>query len=122
MTIPQDRLEELATRVRAATGPDRELDAAIREAIDHKMMERQLLWRETLEYTASIDEALTLVERVLPGWKRQFFEKRGGAGWVARVSSPRYDTFSSGEDDPMPNAPLAILSACISALIEARNQ
>jgi hypothetical protein len=61
-------LSELLERVKAATGPDRELDDAIRHAIDGKMVEPQLLWRETFPYTASIDDALALTERMLPGW------------------------------------------------------
>lgn len=108
-------LTELLARVKVATGPARELDIAITRQFVHGK------FYQTTEtagpYTSSIDAALALTERVLPGWKRSLFEKRGGAGWVARVSSPRYETSSSGEDTPMPTASLALLAATLSALI-----
>lgn len=68
-------------------------------------------------YTASVDAVIALIEDKLPGWKRSLFEKRGG-GWIARVSSPRYDTFTSGEDDRAATAPLALLSALLTAIKE----
>ena len=73
-------LQELRERVRAATGPDRELDRKIIEALA-SMRERELgkdrgydlfLARggdaEAPEITSSIDAVLALVEMVLPGW------------------------------------------------------
>lgn len=83
-------LAELLERVKAATGPDRELDADLAQTIEGV----EIQWRQangTMEmypvqrypstthsagfgigpvpnYTASIDAALALTERVLPGW------------------------------------------------------
>lgn len=117
---------DLLERVKAATGPDRELDWRIAEVLNipepwpattawPPFMAGSKFDKALPAYTTSVDAALALVERCLPGWKRSLFEKRGG-GWIARVSSPRWDTFTSGEDTPMPTAPLAILAALLSAL------
>lgn len=76
-------LNELLEHVKATTGPDREIDADLFSAFG----EGFLLWddgeplfvkgapssfRQTRydvpEYTASIDAALALVDRVLPSW------------------------------------------------------
>jgi hypothetical protein len=78
-------LSELLERVRKATGPDRKIDAAIARLFDLPIciepdclpdVMRRILARmdeggddpEVNAYTASIDAALALVERVLPGW------------------------------------------------------
>lgn len=73
----------LSERIQAATGPDRELDAAIFGVfgpIDEKHLQS---WCKThrparsrqsyieawsLEYTGSLDEAIALLNSVLPGW------------------------------------------------------
>jgi hypothetical protein len=85
-------ISELIERVKAATGPDRELDALLYAIVaDHRTVRenmhpefgRQLLARNNRPphdeywldhpatvfpaYTASIDAALALAERVLPG-------------------------------------------------------
>ena len=70
---------ELLARVEAAAGPDRELDSSIAllcgwtHEVNHA--EDYECWRNPdgkacylPRYTASIDAALALVERVLPGW------------------------------------------------------
>lgn len=72
------------------------------------------------EYTASIDAAVALVERCLPGWKRSIFEGHNGL-WIARVTSPRRELFSTDymrERDPggSPNGAIAILIALFRAL------
>ena len=71
-------------------------------------------------YTASIDAALALVEKVLPGWRRQIFEDRSG-GWTARLVSPSSDVVSTDELKPPPTASLAILAALLRAKIAAES-
>lgn len=75
MTTPSNTIEELVGRVEAATGPDRELDLLIAQTLvpdvvvlrrndDDTGNEPHTYW----EYTGSVDAALALAERVLPGW------------------------------------------------------
>lgn len=65
MTNTPAQLSELVDRVEAATGPDRFLDARIRATLE---MPEQPVLTDCPAYTASIDAALALVERKLPGW------------------------------------------------------
>lgn len=69
-------LAELLVRVKAATGPDRELDRAIFDGLLGGIFDEaavgqffiRIRWdAEPVEFTASIDAALALVERKLPG-------------------------------------------------------
>lgn len=63
-------IDELVKRLEAATGPDRELDAELYDAFIEP-----LTWQVVSDsghqkppcYTASLDAAVALVERVLPG-------------------------------------------------------
>lgn len=66
----------------------------------------------------SIDAALALVERALPGWKRSLFEH--GDGWMARVQAPDEKLpdgrgWVSGPDAWAKHSAPA-LALCISAL------
>lgn len=62
-------MRELIERLEKATGPDRELDEAI-HAATNKPLRAGLRWGNIPNYTASIDAAVALTERVLPdvGW------------------------------------------------------
>lgn len=84
-------LTTLIAKLEAATGPDRELDVAISCAIDGRVLEKRGNDRKEWLYlsgtdncrqdpgvfgqflsprfTASIDAAVALAERVLPGWR-----------------------------------------------------
>ena len=53
-------IEALIERVKAATGPDRGLDEALRAHFGYPP--------KPWNYTASIDAITALIERVLPGW------------------------------------------------------
>lgn len=72
MTLSTD-LADLLARVEAATGPDREIDGLLYCMEDEVIQRCWPHWgreqRENLtpRYTASLDAALALVERVLPG-------------------------------------------------------
>lgn len=109
-------LAELLVRVKAATGPDREIDRAI-ERLEHGPDVIPF----TPAYTASIDAALALVERVLPGW---FVDHMGADvagsigdmktfGWMVEISDGM-----TGYQGQAPILPLAILLALIQALGE----
>ena len=78
-------MAKLLARVEAATGPDREIDGALAlmEGWTFQKMkgDREPYWRKPgateywnrstlINYTASIDAALALVERMLPGWRK----------------------------------------------------
>jgi hypothetical protein len=141
-------VQELIDRVEKATGPDQELDAALYRELGGEVPTEfmgtgvKLSWDASGKawcylpggmrvsftppaLTASIDAALALMEKVLPGWTVQIFKLRSDKGWGARVSSPRYDTFSSfeGEENAtedgfvgQPNGALAIILATLRAI------
>ena len=126
-------LTSLLSRVRAASGPDRELDADIcahlyggaRVSFDYNIQVREdpkgMLVETDAELgspphiTTSIDAAVALVERVLPGANTVGVEKnpKGATAYVARnyVHSGHWMT----EVDAA-TPPLAILAALLSAL------
>lgn len=62
-------LEDLIRRVEAAEGPDRELDKSIARALDQWEAEpvTGIAFLCGRPFTASLDAALALCERVLPG-------------------------------------------------------
>lgn len=61
-------LPDLLARVRAASGPDRELDAAIMSAFYAST--------PPYEFFRSVDAALALIERVLPGYRKSVVDLR----------------------------------------------
>jgi hypothetical protein len=130
------RLTELLAKVEAATGPGRELDAAIFQAIDPECPAGAVhmadpshdpgdltmghygayTFTSAPEFTASIDAALALVERAL------------GKEWCWQVKSAIQHqcilwTLETDWDDRTPptgyatTAPVAILAALLKALI-----
>lgn len=147
---------DLIARVRAATGPDREIDVRIDAAsgegrkITPTISDAQIaglieIWPEPAEgfssssrsyaddfgvplYTASIDAALALVERVRPGWSIQIY-RHPDATYVnlyqlgeltrfplgdveRRVTSPYFDAQRLIDA----SVPLAILEALLLSL------
>ena len=58
--------DDLIERLEKATGPDREIDTAIEELFDPSFRDSTL--RQATRYTASLDAAVALVEKMLPGW------------------------------------------------------
>jgi hypothetical protein len=125
-------LKELAALLDAATGPSRELDARLWWAFaDHSEDDHDLdgepLWVMTKlwggspsswtwipQFTSSIDAALALAERLLPGWGWQI-----NSGSYAILRPPKATCWSSSLcfDGDSPTAPLAILKALVAALI-----
>jgi hypothetical protein len=130
-------LKELAAMLDAATGPSRELDADLAEVVGLRI-EREHYTRYTQEwapyiydwmgcnkhplprFTSSIDAALALVERLLPGaitvhaqqWKHPTYERPESWTWELSIY-PRGRTTATYS----PTAPLAILRALVAALI-----
>ena len=136
--MPSD-LEGLLERVNAAKGPDREIDARIWCHFEGKRFKEAWTgYRETTQvyYTeppgrklcvsqpdaiapvsSSVDAALGLVERMLPGcdW---FIEMSRDYRQPYRVLVARDDYCSEAADHL--TAPLCILAALLTALIEQR--
>lgn len=139
----ESKLTELLDRVRDAAGPDRELDADVFDIWG----DGHLIWdlgeplylkrpagavRQTRydvpRYTASIDAALALTERVLPGWHvtmATFHTDYGGP--YADAASTGYINNIDGHDDEFAESagatiPLAILAAALTALIALEAQ
>jgi len=107
-------LPALLERVRAATGPDRELDLLIWKLLVWKTPWNHELHKTEL-FTRSIDAALALVERMLPGAFDSVGkdEEEGGHWWAADLLVD--NIWHSGVG---PTIPLAILAALLSALID----
>lgn len=110
-----NKLEELAARVEAATGPDRELDGAIGRAVGAT----PLMMCDTgnveifASFTASLDAALTLVPE---GWFWQVGQ--GNHAWAAVYENP---IAPSMRVDPIAATPaLALCSASLQAIAALR--
>jgi hypothetical protein len=103
-------ITDLIERVEGATGPDRALDTAIERALfgDEPITEG---WQGTLEYTASLDLALALCERVLPGWRVSVAHERNGE-WSAFLITEDCDTAKAYAPSPA----LALILAMLRAL------
>lgn len=107
-------VERLLERVKAASGPDRDLEWDIQQAL---FGIEQTDFHGTPRYTASIDAALALVERVLPGsW---YVLAKGRLS----EAEPLYACeLLLGQDEQLgiaegQNQPLAIIAATLTALI-----
>ncbi len=135
-------LTALLDRVRAATGPDRELDADLWWALARDSAERTY-WRATLGKpqkapdrlpdglgriavrgrspmaSGSIDAALALAERMLPGTARPGFVQQPDRSWHGTILWVEPEDAECPEE-VAPTAPLAILAALLSALIERK--
>jgi len=122
-------IAELIERLKAAQGPDRELDRHL-----HGEPLGTTRWSFIPNYTASIDAALALTERELPGWACMISENwdhlRGISGermaFVVELRPVRVDGRLNDEDTFShvvygATRPLAILAALLSAL-EAERQ
>lgn len=129
-------LNELLERVKAATGPDRGLDARIEftlsgvsffesdiadllQVIDEPTgygKYQKIDSANIPSFTASIDAALALVERVLPNTLRRLSDWEDGTGAKANL------VLSNGSHHWADGAsiPLAILAALLQALTKER--
>lgn len=105
----------LIERLEAVTGPNRELDDAIWQALCWEE-----LWRtfsKGTAFTASIDAALALVEAKLPDWTAWELCSRGGKQrFVFELSKLLDDHQETYEVGRSRHPPLAILIALLRAL------
>lgn len=133
-------LSELIARVEGATGPDRELDALVeiaarneearRTGLEPKHWAKWVVSRdfwvedphtayEPASHTRSVDSALALIERVLPGWS--WSVRRSGFGdpadaelWNPRLQPSQYNSFQATNKFGSPA--LALILALLKAL------
>lgn len=140
-------LQALIERVEKATGPDRELDADIYEALGYEVkrrserveegwrVRRTVDWRYldgsrwlAMDYlTASVDADLALLERVLPGWRAeirwgdwpQHIERHDATLWN-NDTSKRESVF--GVSANAATLPLAIIAATLRAMQTQENE
>lgn len=117
-------IDELLDRVRGSTGPDRELDIAFWLMFDPESADKYSAGKVPLPWlwnvTESIDAALALVERVLPGTASERTAWRGHyrctlietneEGWQNGGKHFRIEATSQASE------PLAILTALLQAL------
>lgn len=118
---------KLLERIRAADGPDRELDEQLALAIGGWKQSEDSHYTESPEgldyyypsehwphYTASIDAALALVTKLLPGrwWVLNSGLEAGSATCLIDAGKP-FETHNDHGATP----PLAILASLLTALI-----
>jgi hypothetical protein len=86
-----DTPRALASRLEEASGGSRELDREIFVALEPEKASQRCYAGElegnvaaymTPYYTVSLDAALALVERKLPGWSWRIGNRPGGGAWV----------------------------------------
>lgn len=124
-----NELQELLERVEKAEGPSKALDISISEAVLGGMprYDGDDCPEFLLPYTASLDAAVALVEKMLPGWVIQIgvYPERNVAG----VTEPEREPFV-GVTDQWPRTwrakgatpALALLAALLRALISQRSE
>jgi len=117
-----NKLNELAERVEAATGPDRELDRAISDALGVGRF--HAAGSSAWQYTSSLDTAMTLVPE---GWLLQFLQEidyldgeDAGPPWTAELRW-RENFSSSGRSACQVWCATPALALCAAAL-RARSQ
>lgn len=123
-----EQLQSLLDRVREAEGADRAIDASLfvlgepSYASTGPMpgwIKEQEAGRDDFKViprvTASIDAALALTERVLPGWCYKLVQESGTYTFVVR-DAPELAKVAASAVASKPTAPLAILCAVLTAL------
>lgn len=117
-------LRDLLERVERATGPDRELDAAICRLTGYTSEQPDGSWLDTFKggyrhtlnppaLTASVDADLALIGAVLPGWRIELLFVDGA--WVGRLGP---DDLSKAFWSKMLSPALALCAALLAAMIE----
>lgn len=118
---PSD-LQALLRRVEEASGPDRELDAELAFRFKSGFVRgRSDDAAYAPPYTASLDAALALTERVLPGWTIAHLSQQDDKSWFAELREGYLTSYnrvamSEARIRP-PTSPLALLAATLRALI-----
>lgn len=126
-------LKELIERVKAATGPDRELDAFIGWHVDgwassicpepqHVALMVSKNGLPVPTYTASVDAALILAERLCPDLVIKFTRIGDGSGMLQITEAWRSESGDQVVDDMSPLDPMPGAIAIILALLTALDQ
>lgn len=111
-------LSSLIARVEVASGGDFDLDTDIAKRFGCHTIPIGDGIREYPRVTSSIDAALTLVERLLPGWAAQcLFAGNANAVLLYKPTVP-FSSAPRGDSGPLdrPTPALAILLALLKAL------
>jgi hypothetical protein len=95
----------LLAKISRATGADRSLDRRIASELDTSTAKDPVL-----DYTASVDQCIALVKRVLPGWRWRI-----GYGPVGIRVYAFVDNGKQRHEAMAPTVPLALLSAMLKA-------
>ena len=121
-------LADLLRKIESASGADRELDLALGrlwptpQPFSLSINQQRGGKPPVFAFTASIDAALSLVERVLPGANTVGFEKvpRGADAYVSRnhVNEDHW----LFESPTCATPPLALLSACLRAKLSEQGK
>jgi hypothetical protein len=117
----ETELQALLARVEAATGWDDDLDVLLFMDVDPEYgRERKIAKvksRNYPQYTASLDAALALASRLLPGWAWMTGCAEGGDFFCSLQPSIGDDPFNGeGDDGDASTAPLAVLAALLKVL------
>lgn len=110
----------LLERVRAATGPDRELDHAMWLRFDESAQAKYEAGRIPLPWTwcltSNVDDAISLATRLLPDCRFALYTNGGGKGPACLVMRGDEPVLA---DEHAATLPLAIVAATLSALDQA---
>lgn len=113
-------LPELIKRVESGTGPDRDIDIEIwRGLCDGRADRYPLPW--DYQFTVSMDDVLTLIEKRLPGW---CWQARHGFGFEAIVWQVCKDYDDEGcktIGSSQSSGARALLAATLRAISELEN-
>lgn len=128
--MTRETIQSLIERVEGASGPDRLLDAQIWCALLHPENKASTSrpgfvaitddepsrwgYKEVEHYTSSLEAALSLVERVLPGWRPAFAQKENG-DWIASIYSTARLGIIPHQIGDKPTPALALILALLKA-------
>lgn len=107
---------DIIERLEKATGPDGDLDLDIINLIDPPVARHSAMHQP---YTASLDAAISLVDRMLPGWHWSLYDTDGLGRRNAQIEPPEYS--SEPFDGLGQTIAIALLLALFRALeVEAK--
>lgn len=100
-------LDSIIERLEKATGPNYELEREIQDALEP---DRKI--HVPHRYTSSVDDALTLAEKVLPGWE----DCHGRLIWTHGLKGERIWTADIRYWRSSANHPVAAIALCLAIL------